>query len=185
MKNSLWKTRRLSFWNGPCLGDILVSPPRKQEANEELIARSEDSWNCLLCSLAKLYSSTKPQLHQSCGLQKVAFYWFKSWSKKQVNSSNCVDPFSIQQPPKKHNNCVDDWCVAFCRFFPFFFLFLIFFAMEDASFILTVLAIYLGSVSIFTGSPNLKAALQSRWPLFCVGVWRTGAMMTPGFCFFF
>eukprot|EP00434_Breviolum_minutum_P018493 symbB.v1.2.016311.t1/scaffold1148.1/size135353/1 len=34
---------------------------------------------------------------------------------------------------------------------------------EDASFILTVLAIYLGSVSIFTGSPNLKAALQSRW----------------------
>lgn len=64
-------------------------------------------------------------------------------------------------------------------------VFNIFFAMEDASFILTVLAIYLGSVSIFTGSPNLKAALQSRWPLFCVGVWRTGAMMTPGLGVFF
>ena len=60
----------------------------------------------------------------------------------------------------------------------------LFFAMEDASFILTVLAIYLGSVSIFTGSPNLKAALQSRWALVCVCVWRTGAMMTPGLrCF--
>lgn len=123
MKNSFWKTRRLSFWNGPCLGDILVSPPLKtgsQWRTNRQIWRFMKLFSLFICQALLINKASAAPVLWAL---KSRILLVQVLVKEARQQQQLYGSIFYSTTSKKNNNCVDDWCVAFCLLFPFFFRF--------------------------------------------------------------